>query len=132
MGWDVGRVNTPTYFSLWLPISHLCFIMSCLDHYCCALSDLSSFPSTLACCPITRALSLRCFSIFLLITFKGLSLLFSLLLTILQVLSPIPFSYVIFCNSPSPVPHQLPHCCPPFYKCSILILPPNARSYIPP
>ena len=103
VGWCVGRINTPTFFSLWLPISH--FITSCLDHYCCPLSDLSSFLSPLSCCPISRPLSLRCPSIFLLITFQGLSLLFSPVLTILQILSLIPFSNVISCNSPSPGLH---------------------------
>lgn len=105
MGWRgvvcVGSKYPNFFLLVWLPVSHLCFMTSCLDHCRCPLSDLSSFLSTLSCCPISRLLSLRCPSVFLHITFKGLSLLFSLVLTVLQILSLILFSNVIFCNSPS-------------------------------
>lgn len=109
MGWGgvvCGGNKYPNFLLLvWLSVSHLCFITSCLDHYCCALSDLSSFLSALSCCLISRLPSLRCPSIFLLITFKGLSLLFSLVLTLLQILGLTLFPNVIFCNSPSRVLH---------------------------
>lgn len=95
----------PNSLSSWLLISYLCFTASYLDHCGCLLNDLTSFPSTLSCCPITRPDSLRCHILsvsFLLTTFKGLSLLLILLSMVLQILSLIPLSNVLFCNSPSP------------------------------
>ena len=114
------RTNTPTLSPHGF---YLCFITSRLDHCCSLLSDLTSFLSTLLCCPITRPVSLRCHIhcvIFLLTTFKGLSLLASLLWTVLQILSLIPLSNIVFCYSPSTLLQLASSLLPPFlitYPC---------------
>ena len=103
--WGGEGISTLPSFSLWLPVSHLCFITQHLDPCCFFLNNLPYFPSTLSCCPTTKPVSLRChifYAIFPLITFKGFPLLHSLFLAILQILSLILLPSIIFCSSPSP------------------------------
>lgn len=64
--------------------------------------------------------------------FQGLSLLPSLLLTVLQILSLIPLSHVLFCNSPSTLPQLSSSLLPPFYKHTTLIPASLAMAHILP
>lgn len=122
----------PCLFLLWFPVSHFYFITQHLDP-CCSLLMIYLLSPPLSWCPITRPVSLRCHihgAIFLLITFKDFSLLFSLLLAILQILGSILLSDIIFCNFPIPL-LQFVSSLLSFYKPATFIPASNTMPKIP-